>query len=158
MPINSHYPSGMVNPHKEHHNNGHQKDSISDQAVNTHKVNNPQLQANSSILSEGVEEQPEIEEGAEAEAEEGAEEQEAENPGNSSSASSSPSEHGSDAQLAEPRGTLIIHAWNIRSISNLTNKHAVSLHLERHQPDLLIVTETWLKQRLPPLHQHYSQL
>ena len=148
----------MVNPRREHHNNGRQKDSILDQAVNMHKASNPQRQASSSIPSEGAEEHPEVEEGAVTEAEEGAEDQESENPGNSSSASSSPSEHGSDAALAEPRGTLIIHAWNIRSIGNPTNKHAVSLHLERHQPDLLIVTETWLKQRLPPLHQNYSQL
>lgn len=43
--------------------------------------------------------------------------------------SSSLSECANDEALAEAKGSLKIHAWNIRSISNPTNKHAVALHL-----------------------------
>ena len=68
------------------------------------------------------------------------------------SKNSNHSERENDDAPPEARGTICIHAWNIRSLKNSTNKHAVALHLERHQPDILIITETWLDQQLTNLH------
>ena len=53
------------------------------------------------------------------------------------------------------REHLAVHTWNVRSLKSLVNRDALTLHLERHQPEVLVATETWLDYKLTLIHQNY---
>ena len=58
-----------------------------------------------------------------------------------------------DSYLA--REHLAVHTWNVRSLKSLANRDALTLHLEQHQPEILVATETWLDFKLTQIHQNY---
>ena len=160
LPNSNQMSHGSLTSHK-HHSNGSENNGNISPPANMQTVNNTPRRTTSSTRSQqAVEELREEEAEAEAvaETEEDVVGQEQGNTGPNSSKGSSHSEDDNEAAPAEVNDTLNVHAWNIRSLNNSTNKHAVALHLERHQPDILIITETWLNKRLPNLHQNYSQL
>ena len=57
-------------------------------------------------------------------------------------------------KLSELEMDIIVH--NIRSVNGLVNRHASSALLAQNLPHLLVLTESWLDETAPKLHQKYD--
>ena len=52
---------------------------------------------------------------------------------------------------------LTFQTWNIQSLGTSVKQHALAAHLLAEQPNVMVITETWLKGTCPTLHQDYRK-